>query len=215
MLTSRSELLTPPTLSIASVLMRPPRGGELDAPALRDAEVAALADDAAAQLRAVDAHRVVGLVADVGVRLGRGLHVGADAAVQEQVDRRLQQRADHLVGGQPSALDRRAPRGPAATAGSPSRGESGRRRRPRSAPRRSRSRPSSAARTGGRAPRSSPPASGLGSRKTWRWLNAPTSRMWGEQQHPVAEHVPRHVADADDREIASSGCPCPARGSGA
>ena len=41
----------------------------LDAAALREAEVAALADHLAAQLAAVDAHRVVGAVADVGVRL--------------------------------------------------------------------------------------------------------------------------------------------------
>ena len=41
--------------------------GVLDAPALREAEVAALADDPAAQLRAVDAHRVIRAVADLGV----------------------------------------------------------------------------------------------------------------------------------------------------
>ena len=35
--------------------------------------------------------------------------------------------------------------------------------------------------------------------KTWRWSNAATSRICVEQ-HPVAEHVAGHVADADDRE---------------
>ena len=50
-----------------------PHAGErgLDATELREAEVAAFADDLAAQLRAVDAHRIVGAVADVGVDLAR------------------------------------------------------------------------------------------------------------------------------------------------
>ena len=60
--------------------------------------------------RAVDPDRVVGLVADVGVGLGRGLDVGADAAVPEQVDRRLQDRADQVVGRELVGLDARAPR---------------------------------------------------------------------------------------------------------
>ena len=71
MLTSWSEQLTPATLSIASVLIRPPAERVLDPPALREAEVAALADDPAAQLGAVDPDRVVGLVAGVGVGLAR------------------------------------------------------------------------------------------------------------------------------------------------
>ena len=50
MLTSWSEQSTPAELSIASVLMRPPAQRELDPAALGEAEVAALADDAAAQL---------------------------------------------------------------------------------------------------------------------------------------------------------------------
>ena len=60
----------------------------LDAAALGEAEVAALADHPAAQLGAVDAQAVVGPVADVGVGLGRRLDVGADAAVPQQVDGR-------------------------------------------------------------------------------------------------------------------------------
>ena len=58
----------------------------LDARGLREAEVAALDDDPRAQLARVDAHRVVGAVADVRVRLERRPHVGADAAVPEQID---------------------------------------------------------------------------------------------------------------------------------
>ena len=33
---------------------------------------------------------------------------------------------------------------------------------------------------------------------TWRWSNAATSRSVPRAQHAVAEHVARHVADADD-----------------
>ena len=52
MLTSWSEQLTPATLSIASVLIRPPAERVLDPAALGEPEVAALADDPAAQLAA-------------------------------------------------------------------------------------------------------------------------------------------------------------------
>ena len=67
MLTSWSEVSTPALLSIASVLMRPPASAYSTRPSLREAEVAAFGDDRAAQLAPVDAHRVVRLVADVGV----------------------------------------------------------------------------------------------------------------------------------------------------
>ena len=50
MLTSWSEQFTPPALSIASVLIAPAAERELDPPALREAEVAALADDPRAQV---------------------------------------------------------------------------------------------------------------------------------------------------------------------
>ena len=56
MFTSRSEQSTPPELSIASVFTRPPAERVLDPPALRDAEVAALADHLRAQLGGVHAH---------------------------------------------------------------------------------------------------------------------------------------------------------------
>ena len=63
MLTSWSLQSTPAELSIASVLILPAGAGELDAAALGQPEVAALADDLDAQLAAVGADRVVGLVA--------------------------------------------------------------------------------------------------------------------------------------------------------
>ncbi len=74
----------------------PVRNCILDAAELSEPEVAALADDAAAQIRAVHAHGVVGLVAGIRVAFGTGFDVGADAAVVEQVDGRAQDGADHL-----------------------------------------------------------------------------------------------------------------------
>ena len=50
MLTSWSEQLTPPALSIASVLMRPPPSANSIRPRCVEAEVAALADDPRAQV---------------------------------------------------------------------------------------------------------------------------------------------------------------------
>ena len=96
MLTSWSEQSTPAELSIASVLIFPPRARELDPAALGQPQVAALADDLDPQVAAVGPDRVVGLVAGVGVRLGGRLDVGADAAVPQQVGRRAQDRRDQL-----------------------------------------------------------------------------------------------------------------------
>src|SRR5699024_3976161 len=60
-----------------------------DPPALAESEVAAFAHDLAAQVAAVDSQGVVAAVAHIGVSLAGGLDVGADAAVPEQVHRRL------------------------------------------------------------------------------------------------------------------------------
>ena len=176
MLTSWSEQSTPAELSIASVLMRPPAGRVLDAAALREAEVAALADDAGAQLAAVHADRVVVAVADLGVRLAGGLHERADAAVPEQVDRRAQDRPHELVRVERLGVDaeRRAHLGrqrhrllrarPHAAAGR----DRGRGRSPpTTCPRR--------ARTAARRSAKEAAGSGVGSRKTWRWSNAATA----------------------------------------
>ena len=68
----------------------------LDARRLREAEVPALGDDARAQRRRVDAHRVVRTVADVGVRLDARLHVGPDPAVPQHVHVEREQRPDEV-----------------------------------------------------------------------------------------------------------------------
>ncbi len=70
---------------------------DLDASALREAEIAALADDPGAELARVDPHRRVDAVADLGVGLALRLHVGADAAVEEEVGRHAQHRLDQLI----------------------------------------------------------------------------------------------------------------------
>ena len=105
MLTSTSEVLTPAELSMASVLRRTPRRAASMRPALGAAEIGAFADHLGADLRAGDADRIVGAVADLLVGLGRGAHIGADAAEPEQVDRRLQDRA-HDLGGRRLGLRR-------------------------------------------------------------------------------------------------------------
>ena len=78
---------------------------ELDTRGLGQAEVAALADHATAQLRSVDSHGIVGLVAGVGLGLRARLHVRPDAAVPEQVHRRAQDRPDQLVGWESLVVD--------------------------------------------------------------------------------------------------------------
>ncbi len=99
-MTSWSEVSTPAELSIASVLMRPPFERVLDAAALRHAEIGALADDAR-RCPAVDAQRVIGAVADLGVALLARFHIGADAAEPQEIDRSEQHCMDQLGRGQP------------------------------------------------------------------------------------------------------------------
>ena len=61
--------------------------GVFDAAALGEPEIAALADHPALQIAAIDTEPVVGAVSDLGVAFIAGLHIGADAAVPQQIDR--------------------------------------------------------------------------------------------------------------------------------
>src|SRR5262245_23233134 len=97
MLTSRSEVFTPAELSMASVLSLTPRSA--DPATLGHAEIGALADHLGADLRAADADRVIAAVADRIVALRGGAHIGTDAAKEEQIDRRFEDRFDHFVRG--------------------------------------------------------------------------------------------------------------------
>ncbi len=67
---------------------------------LGHAQVTALAHHLAAQFVAVDAQRVVGLVAHIGVAFAAGLDVSADTAVPQQVHRRLEQGVQQFGRGQ-------------------------------------------------------------------------------------------------------------------
>ena len=69
----------------------------LDAAALRHAEIGAFADHLAAQILAGDANRIVGAVADRLVGFVRGADIGADAAEEEQIDLRFEDGADELL----------------------------------------------------------------------------------------------------------------------
>ena len=74
--------------------------GGLHTAQLGEAQVAALTHDLGAQLVTVHAQRVVGFIAHLQVVLGGCLHVGADTAVVEQVNRCLQNRREQLRGRQ-------------------------------------------------------------------------------------------------------------------
>ena len=179
---------------MASVLTRTPQRAASMRPSCEQPEVAALADDLAPQLLAVDPDGVVGAVADRrALVLGGRLDVGADAAVPEQVDRGQQDRVDQLGRGHRRRRPWQAER----------LGHLGRDRdrlqRTRSktpppaeiservvvGPRRAR-----AGRTAAAARRRRSPASGVGSTKTCRWSKAATSRMCSESSMPLPKTSP-------------------------
>ena len=89
MLTSWSEVSTPAELSMASVLICGRPSAASTRPRWVTPRLAPSPTTLARSSSRVDADRVVGAVADLGVALARRLDVGADAAETEQVDRRL------------------------------------------------------------------------------------------------------------------------------
>ena len=68
----------------------------VDAAKLGQTEIAALAHYFAAQFTAVDAQTVVGAVADIGMGFAGSLDVRADAAIPQQINRRLENLVHHL-----------------------------------------------------------------------------------------------------------------------
>src|SRR5262249_25284181 len=72
-------------------------------------EIGALADHLGADLRAGDADGVIAAVADRIVALRGRAHIGADAAEEEKIDRRFEDRIDHFVWRRPGG--RKAERG--------------------------------------------------------------------------------------------------------
>ena len=128
------------------------------------------------------------------------LHIGADAAEPQQVDRRLEDGL-HDLGRRRDGLAEADRRGSgsrqrdrllAARDDGAARSKASTCRSPASS--------SAAARTCAGARPWRPPVSGSGSMKMSRWSKAAISRVCSDKQHAVAEHVARHVADADDGE---------------
>ena len=78
---------------------------EFDTAQLRHTQVTALTYYAAAQITAINAQGIVGLVAYIGVRLTATFDVGADAAIPDQVDRRFEQLMNQLGRRQLLGLD--------------------------------------------------------------------------------------------------------------
>ncbi len=97
MLTSWSEQSTPAELSMASVLTRTPLSAASTRPRWVSPRLPPSTTIAQRSSVAVDADGVVGPVADLGVGLRRRLDVGADAAVPEQVHGRREDGRQQLV----------------------------------------------------------------------------------------------------------------------
>ena len=190
MLTSTSEVLTPAELSMASVLSRTPRSAASMRPRWVMPRLAPSPITLQRSSRAGDADRVVGAVADRVVGLGRGAHIGADAAEEEQVDRRLQDRVHQLGRRRLRPWRSRAPPAPPATARSPSASAGRRRRPPRSAPCRSPASSSAAGRTAAARSAKLVAGSGSGSMKMSRWSKAATSLMVVARSMPLPNTSP-------------------------
>ena len=82
---------------MASVLSRTPANCRLHPRALGHAEIGTLADHLAAKFGATDADRIVGAVAHRFIGFGRGADVSADAAEEQQIGRRLENRLHQVL----------------------------------------------------------------------------------------------------------------------
>ena len=198
MLTSTSEVLTPAELSMASVLSRPPLR-QFDARELGHAEIGAFADHLGAELVRRHPDRIVGAIA---TRSSPSLAARTKVPMPPK-KRRSAVRLEGWRGAPRSASpspDRPRLPAPSAISGIALSGARRRHRPARSASGRSPASSSAADRTAAGARRSCVAGSGSGSMKMSRWSKAATSFVAGESSMPVAEHVARHVADADHRE---------------
>ena len=83
--------------------------GVLDPAPLGEPEIATLGHHAASELGTVHPQAVVRTIADLGVRLGAGLHVGADATVPQQVDGRPEDRCDQVDRAESARADGQHP----------------------------------------------------------------------------------------------------------
>ncbi len=171
-----------------------------NAAALGDAEIGPLPHDLGAQRLGIDAHRVVGAVAGFPLAFGMGFEVGADAAEEQQIDFGRQHLADQLGRGQvvfadgEDALHLGADRdrfGDAVEDAAAGRDQGAvviHPARPREA--------------------EQPLALGEAGRGVGVGIDEDVQVVEGAEeadvarlQHAVAEHVARHVADADNGEV--------------
>ena len=156
-LTSTSEVLTPAELSMASVLSRTPCSAASMRPRWVMPRLAPSPITLARSRAPVMRIAIVGAVAGRLVALRRGAHIGADAAEEQQIDRRLQDRVHHLLRRRLGLGETDRAPAPPATARFPSASAERRRRPWRSASCRSPASSSAAARTGACARQSSFP----------------------------------------------------------
>jgi hypothetical protein len=186
---------------VDGIVVEPPaREGVLDPAFLGEAKVATLADHTAAKLSSIDPHAVIGLVTDLGVALRTCLDEGTDAAVPKEVDGRAQKRPDQLIRRESLRFhverlahlcQQRNPLGrpgkdPAALGDgrwvvvAPGRGRQIKQPAPLSEARN---------------------RIGVGIQENMIVVERAHELDVRREQHPVAEHIARHVADADDREV--------------
>ena len=67
-----------------------------DSCTLGQPEIAALADDFAAQFIGIDPDIVIAFIADIGMAFGTGFHIGANAAIPEQIRIHLENQANQF-----------------------------------------------------------------------------------------------------------------------
>ncbi len=182
------------------------REGKGDPPALGHRQIGTLADNLGADLVAVDPQPVIGAVADLGMALVGRLDEGADAAKPQEINRGGQQFLDQLGRGQPIRLDIEGAFHFGADRdrlGGALENSAARRDQRAVVIGPTRSRQPEEPLPLGKA------AFGIGLRidKDVAVVEGGDEPDMARDQHAVAEDVARHVADADDRQIACFGVP--------
>ena len=181
--------------------VEPPAGERVLDPAfLGEAKVAALADHPTAKLGSVDPHAVIGLIADLAVALRPRLDERTDAPVPKEVDGRTQEYPNQLIRCESLRLDverlthlfrqRNPLGGPGKDTAALGDG-----RRVVVTPRR-----------GSQIKEPAPLGEarlriGAGIEEDVIVVEGAHELDVRREQHRVTEHIPRHVADADDGEV--------------
>ena len=176
----------------------------LDPRQLGESEIATLADHLATKIGGVDAQRIVRPIADIGVALPARLDIGADTAVPQQVDRRLEQCRYQLIrrhglglgADQGAHFRRQGHRFCGAVEDAAAGGDQAFVViRPIRTRQREQAFALGVARRGIR----------IGIDEDVQMVERGDQLDMRRQQHAVAKHVARHIADADDAEIVALG----------